>query len=91
MNLRRSQVRRQGTHRPADRDVEGEPLRLGQLQDLRVPAGRRLRFSLDDLTENRPVTALVSASSPIVAERFSYSSDDGDTAALLGIPLTRTP
>lgn len=72
-------------------DVEGEPLRLGQLQDLRVPAGRRLRVSLEDLTENRPVTALVSASGEIVAERFSYSSGDGDAAALLGVPLKPTP
>ena len=72
-------------------DVEGEPLRLGQLQNVQVPAGRRVRLSLEELTENRPVTALVSANGPIVAERFSYSSRDGDPGAVMGLPLTQTP
>jgi hypothetical protein len=72
-------------------DVEGDPLRLGQLQDLRVPAGRRLRVRLEELTQNRPVTALVTASGRIVAERFSYSSRDGDAAAVMGLPLKQIP
>jgi hypothetical protein len=72
-------------------DVEGEPLRLGQLQDLRIRAGRRLRISLQELTENRPVTALVSATAPIVVERFSYSSGDGDAAAVMGQPVRQIP
>jgi hypothetical protein len=72
-------------------DAEGEPLRLGQLQGLEVPAGRRVRVSLEELTENRPVTAVVSATEPIVAERFSYSSGVGDATAVMGVPVRPTP
>ena len=72
-------------------DVEGEPLRLGQLQGLAVPAGRRVRVSLEELTENRPVTALVSATGPIVAERFSFSSRVGDATAVMGVPVRPMP
>ncbi|MGH2786488.1 MAG: DUF5719 family protein [Actinomycetota bacterium] len=72
-------------------DVRGEPLRLGQLQNLQVRAGKRLDVPLEELTEGRPVTVLVDANGPIVAERFSYSSRAGDAAALMGVPLRPIP
>jgi hypothetical protein len=35
--------------------------------------------------------ALISADGPILAERFSYSAEDSDVAAVMGVPLRRLP
>jgi hypothetical protein len=50
-----------------------------------------VRVSLEELTENRPVTAVVSATEPIVAERFSFSSRVGDATAVMGVPVRPIP
>lgn len=57
------------------------------LQDINVPAGLRLKISLLEWTEGKPMAALLQASRPIVVERFSYSEKAKDVSSAIGTPI----
>ncbi|MDQ4025403.1 MAG: DUF5719 family protein, partial [Actinomycetota bacterium] len=67
--------------------AEGRTLRPRTLRDIPLRRGARLRVPLSNFTDGDPAAVLVSASGPVVAERFSYSSGAGDVASLMGLPL----
>jgi len=71
------------------RTTAGEPIRHERLSDLHIPAGARLRVSLDRFLETQPTIAFVEASAPVVAERVGYSRRYEDTATIMGMPLGR--
>lgn len=66
----------------------GAPLEPSELQDLALPAGGRIKLPVGRWTSGRPMLALLRADGPVVAERFAYSEQARDVAALMGIPLT---
>ena len=70
---------------------DGEPIEPEEFTDLELDAGGRRRISVADLTTGRAMVALVSADSPVLAERFSYSAQDSDAAAVMGMPLRPLP
>jgi hypothetical protein len=62
----------------------GPPLRPKELSDVVVPGGLRLKIPLGRFTAGRPLTASLQASSPVLAERFSFSEATGDVASVMG-------
>ncbi|MGH2746685.1 MAG: DUF5719 family protein [Actinomycetota bacterium] len=67
---------------------EGDAVEPAALEDIEVPAGLRVQISILEWTEGKPMSALLEASGPVVAERFSYSKKAKDVAATIGTPLT---
>ena len=67
--------------------VDGRTLKPRTLRDLAVARGARLRVPISDQTDGEAMGVIVTATGPVVAERFSYSSGAGDVASLMGIPL----
>ncbi|MDQ3981850.1 MAG: DUF5719 family protein, partial [Actinomycetota bacterium] len=67
--------------------ASGPPLRPTALRTLRVGPGARLRVPLGAVTRGEPYAVVVSATGPVVAERFSYSRGAGDVASAMGVPL----
>ena len=70
---------------------DGDAIEPEELADLDVGAGSRRRIPVAEFTNGRPMVAIVSAESPVVVERFSYSADDSDAAAVMGMPLRPLP
>jgi hypothetical protein len=70
---------------------DGEAIEPEELTDLELAAGARRRIPIREFTAGGAIVALVSAESPVVAERFSYSADDSDVAAVMGVPLRPLP
>jgi hypothetical protein len=70
---------------------DGDTIEPEELADLEVGAGSRRRVPVGSFTDGRPMVALISADGPILAERFSYSAEDSDVAAVMGVPLRRLP
>ena len=68
------------------RRASGETLRPDQLQGLKVPTGGRSRIELSRWSEEESVIAIVTSSSPVVAERIAYSGSTDDVATLMGFP-----
>lgn len=64
--------------------VNGPPLTPKELQDVTVPGGLRLKIPVGQFSAGRPLTALLRASSPVLAERFSFSEATGDVATVMG-------
>jgi hypothetical protein len=69
------------------RRASGAPLRPGALQDLRIPTGGRGRIELSRWAEEEQVVALITSTTPIVAERIAYSGSTDDVATLMATPL----
>ena len=67
------------------RGSSSEPLLPAPLQDMKLPAGTRLKIPLGEWTNGKTMFVSLVSDSPIVAERFG--SRAGDVAALLGLPL----
>ncbi|MGH2753076.1 MAG: DUF5719 family protein [Actinomycetota bacterium] len=67
------------------RRASGEPLRPDELQGITVATGGRGRIDLDRWSQDEPVVAIISSSSPVVAERIAYSGSAEDVAALMGL------
>ncbi|HEV2755685.1 MAG TPA: DUF5719 family protein [Actinomycetota bacterium] len=67
--------------------ADGRTLRPRALRNVPLSRGARLRVPLSDLTAGAPTAVLVTATGPVVAERFSYSGGAGDVASLMGLPL----
>lgn len=65
----------------------GRPLEPNALANLKVPAGRRLRVPLSEITSGEAFAVVVESDAPVVAERFSYSRGAGDVSSVMGIPL----
>jgi hypothetical protein len=63
--------------------ASGEPLTPDSLQGVKVAAGLRVRIPLQRWTRSASAVAYVSASAPIVAERWSY--DGRDVADVMGV------
>jgi hypothetical protein len=70
---------------------DGEPIEPAEITDLELGPGARRRIPVGEFTGGRPMVALVSAESPLLAERFSYSAGDSDAAAVMGMPLRQLP
>jgi hypothetical protein len=68
------------------RRASGEAFRPEQLQGIMVPTGGRGRIELSKWSEEEPVIAIITASSPVVAERIAYSGSTDDVATLMGFP-----
>ena len=68
------------------RRASGEALRPDKLQGIKVPTGGRGRIELSEWSEEEPVIAIITASSPVVAERIAYSGSTDDVATLMGVP-----
>jgi hypothetical protein len=62
----------------------GGPKRPESLQDVRLEPGGRTKFPIGQFTKGVPMMAFVDATAPVVADRFAYSSADGDVAAVGG-------
>jgi hypothetical protein len=67
--------------------ADGRTLRPRTLRNLPLRRGTRLRVPLSDITDGEPAAVMVTATGPVVAERFSYSSGAGDVASVMGLPL----
>lgn len=62
----------------------GPPLHPAPLQRVRLKAGARIRLPIGHYTKGEPMMAFVTATGPIVADRFAYSAADGDVVTLMG-------
>lgn len=60
------------------------PKRPADLQDVRLEPGGRTKLPIGQFTKGVPMMAFVDATAPVVADRFAYSSADGDVAAVGG-------
>jgi hypothetical protein len=58
------------------------PKTPGALQGIELEPGGRLKLPLGQFTKGVPMMAFVDATSPVVADRFAYSSADADVAAV---------
>jgi hypothetical protein len=67
------------------------PIAPGDLQEIHLRPGSRVKLPVGEYTAGRSVPALVTASGPVIAERFSYSNQDSDAGSLIGIPLRQWP
>lgn len=77
---------------PATVDFEivferGEPLRPRALQGRELPPGGRLKIGIGQWTRLQTAMVRVIASSPVVAERLSYSEVPNEVGAIMGFPL----
>jgi Family of unknown function (DUF5719) len=68
--------------------ASGKPLNPDSLQEVKVGAGLRVRIPLTRWTRSGPAVADISASAPIVAERWSY--DGTDVADVMGVSYKPT-
>lgn len=68
----------------------GDPLSPADLQDVRVRASARVKFPIGHFTKGEPMMAFVSATEPVVADRFAYSAADEDVATTIGERVRRT-
>jgi hypothetical protein len=57
------------------------------LQGIRIPPGRRVRVSVEDVVGNEPLAVLARGSGPFVAERWAYSPSDDDVSVVRGLPI----
>lgn len=64
--------------------ANGAPKRPAPLQDVKLAAGARIKLAIGEFTKGEPMMAFVDATAPVVADRFAYSSADGDVAAVGG-------
>jgi len=69
------------------RRASGAPLKPGALQNLKVPTGGRGRIELSKWAEEEQVVALITSTTPIVAERIAYSGSTDDVATLMATPI----
>lgn len=67
--------------------VAGQLLDVGSLQDLPLPAGRRLALRLTDHIKREDLPLLVESSSPVVVERGLYVVGGPGVALSSGVPL----
>jgi len=65
----------------------GAPLAPAELDGVNVPSGARIRIPVGDTTGGAPAVALIEATGPVAVERFSYSDQTSDVAALMGVPI----
>jgi len=70
---------------------DGEAIEPAELTDLELGPGARRRIPVGEFTGGRPMVALASAELPVLAERFSYSAEDSDAAAVMGTPIRQLP
>lgn len=68
-------------------DATGGPQSPPELADLRIAPGGRVKIGLGDWTDGRPAVAILQATQPVVAQRFSYSSVFEDVGAVMGLRL----
>ena len=66
---------------------KGPARRPKDLQGIRIEPGLRRRIPIDSWTGDGSYVAVVSSTDRVVAERFSYSSRNGDPAATMGVPI----
>jgi hypothetical protein len=71
--------------------TEDAPVAPGELQNLVLGPGSRVKLPVGSYTEGRPMLARVVASEPVVAERFAYSNRESDVASVMGLPLRQLP
>lgn len=64
-----------------------DPIAPGDLQQIQLRPGARIKLAVGEYTDGRSVPALLTASGPVVAERFSYSNRSSDVGSLMGVPL----
>ena len=67
------------------------PIVPGDLQEIRLRPGARVKLPVGDFTAGRSIPAIVTATGPVVAERFSYSNAGSDVGSVIGIPLRQSP
>jgi hypothetical protein len=63
------------------------PLTPGDLQGRTIPPGGRLKIGIGEWTSLETTLVRLVASTPVVAERFSYSATPDDVGAVMGFPL----
>lgn len=68
-----------------------DPIVPGDLQQIQLRPGTRLKLAVGEFTQGRAVPALLTASGPVVAERFSYSRAGADVGSVIGVPLRQSP
>ena len=68
-----------------------DPIAPEDLQHIQLRPGARVKLAVGEFTDGRSVPAVLTASQPVVAERFSYSSVDSDVASLIGVPIRQLP
>jgi Family of unknown function (DUF5719) len=71
--------------------TDDTPIAPGDLQQIQLRPGARLKLAVGEYTDGRSVPALLTASHPVVAERFSYSTRSSDVGSLIGVPLRQLP
>jgi Family of unknown function (DUF5719) len=69
------------------RRASGEPLRPESLQGITVATGGRGRIELSKWSEDEPVIAIVTSTTPLVGERIAYSASTNDVSTLMAIPV----
>jgi hypothetical protein len=70
------------------RESSREP---ASLQGIKIPPGRRVRVSVEDVAGNEPVAVLARGSEPFVAERYAYSRSEDDVSVVRGLPVDPEP
>ena len=67
------------------------PVQADGVGTINLQPGARARVPLEGLDDPGSTLAIVRADGPVVAERVAYSSELGDVAAVMGIPILRLP
>jgi hypothetical protein len=70
---------------------EDEPLTPEELRGLVLRPGSRVKVPVGDYTAGRPMVARITASEPVVAERFSYSEGHSDISSVIGLQVRPSP
>jgi hypothetical protein len=70
---------------------DGDAIAPKELQSVRIDGGSRVKLSVADYTNGRPMVAIVTSDEPVLAERYSFSASDADVGAVMGLPFRRSP
>lgn len=68
-----------------------DPIAPQDLQQIQLRPGARVKLPVADFTDGRAAPALITASGPVVAERFSYSNQGADFSSVIGVPIRPLP
>ena len=68
---------------------EGKRIEPGKLQNVKLQPGLRVGIDLSSYTRGKPVYALVTSDTPVVAGRYAYSRRFLDSAISIGAPVSR--
>jgi hypothetical protein len=67
--------------------ADGQPLAIEGLQDVKVPAGRRIALRLGERVQRDVLPVLVRSDRPVVVERALFAVGGPGVASSVGIPL----